>query len=106
MIELTSVVISKRFRCHILWIWRDLTEFYEMVIFVNSVPGYKLDGHWLRCFHINSNQTIVSNRKLTGVEIVTVDSPYMLLNTQYYGRRTGHRICPPTLFQYVLYDNS
>jgi hypothetical protein len=44
MIELTSVVISKRFRCHILWIWRNLTEFYEIVIFVNSVPGYKFDG--------------------------------------------------------------
>jgi hypothetical protein len=49
LIEFTLVVISKRFRCHILWIWRNLTEFYETV--VNSVPGYKLDGHWLSRFH-------------------------------------------------------
>jgi hypothetical protein len=25
-----------------LWIWRHLAEFYEIVIFVNSVPGWPL----------------------------------------------------------------
>jgi hypothetical protein len=55
MIELTSVVISKKFRCHILWLWRNLTKFYEIMIFVNSVPRYKLDGHWLRRFQINQS---------------------------------------------------
>jgi hypothetical protein len=58
MIELTSVVISERFRCHILWIGRNLTEFYEIVIFVNSVPRYKLDGHWLMRFQINQSHYI------------------------------------------------
>jgi hypothetical protein len=30
-------------------------EFYEIVIFVYSVPGYKLDGHWPRRFQINQS---------------------------------------------------
>jgi hypothetical protein len=29
MIELTSVVISKGFRCHIIWIWRNLTVLWN-----------------------------------------------------------------------------
>jgi hypothetical protein len=62
MIELTSVVISKRFRCHKLWIWRNLTEFYEIVIFVYSVPGYKLDGHWPRRFQINQSAIALHSR--------------------------------------------
>jgi hypothetical protein len=62
MIELTSVVISKIFRCHILWIWRNLAEFYEIVIFVYSVPGYKLDGHWPRRFQINQSVIALHSR--------------------------------------------
>jgi hypothetical protein len=54
-------VISKRFRCHILWIWRNLTEFYEIVTFVNSVR-YKLDGHWLRHFQINQSVIVLNSR--------------------------------------------
>jgi hypothetical protein len=37
----------------------ELNKFYEIVIFVNSVPGgYKLDGNWLRRFQIN--QSVIS----------------------------------------------
>jgi hypothetical protein len=35
-------------------IWTNLTEFYEIVIFVYSVP-YKLDGHWPSRFQINQS---------------------------------------------------
>jgi hypothetical protein len=62
MIELTLVVISEKFRCHILWIWRNLTEFYEIVIFLSSVPGYKVDGHWLRRFQINQSVIVLHSR--------------------------------------------
>jgi hypothetical protein len=60
MIELSLLVISKTFRCHI--IWRNLTEFYEIVIFVYSVPGYKLDGHWPRRFQINQSVIALQSR--------------------------------------------
>jgi hypothetical protein len=41
---------------------RNLTEFYEIVIFVNSVPGYKLDGQWLRRFQINQSVIALHSR--------------------------------------------
>jgi hypothetical protein len=44
---------SKRFRCHPYRC--NLTEFNELVVFVNSVPRCMLDGHWLRRFRIHQS---------------------------------------------------
>jgi hypothetical protein len=62
-IECTSVVISSKIlRYHILWIWRNLTEFNEIVNFVYSVPRYKLDGHWPKRFQINQSVIALHSR--------------------------------------------
>jgi hypothetical protein len=37
-------------------------EIYEIVIFVYSVPGYKLDGHWPRCFQISQSVIALHSR--------------------------------------------
>jgi hypothetical protein len=41
---------------------KKFNQFYEIVIFVNSVPGYKLDGHWLKRFQINQSVIALHSR--------------------------------------------
>jgi hypothetical protein len=76
MIELTSVVTSERFRCHILWIWRNLTVLWiqgrwplaealsnqpisDSVTFKAGIAQYRLGkvvSAWRMKRHMNTSQ--------------------------------------------------
>jgi hypothetical protein len=62
MIERTLAVMSERFQCHISGNRLNCTEFNDLVVFVNSVPQCKLDGHWLRHFRINQSVIALHSR--------------------------------------------
>jgi hypothetical protein len=79
--------------CHrICWRWFR-SSFMKLWFFVNSVPWYKLDGHWLRRFQINQSVIALHSRL------------YIYYCAIYFGRKVVSAWCMNAIskWRYSLY---